>query len=744
MSSASRITPSQITSPKVITDDLQIGNQTIVGITSDPMSQAPDLLPSTMALSIAVTQLRDEMSGLVNPDGPGFTDPIVDPQFTDNTVDPDLGWSIRGWTTDMTGTYITNAVSGGYDPDNYLRVPAGKFTVAGTYFIVLTVPEIHGKIEVFQNSTSLGEVTQTGSHAFGVKINNPTAEEVTIVASDIPSGQRIRLTEGLVVGVPDLLAAYVEFKVVNVIRGLELVLDSDLQQAIAEHVAAADPHVQYYRKTDALIDRKANRSLPSYRAAAFSSSWLRAPLTFRTARLCHAEKGPYDQASGRISSTVSPTSPISDAVDAAMLESVRMAFFPEEFLTTLVYKLHETRAISAIDLYLDTASTRGITQVTIVAGSTTRTETIVPTGNHHTVTITFSSIAVTDTVIIIVDSLSSTGGVLAQYALGFDIVFGDVPSGIAVLRPSFTGVSGSAGGAVTVSTVASTAISLLGLPYDKPYGISLVNNSQIVVDAVPPQYSLDGLYAYPLRELIHSESAYYGETEIDAPNDDYPFDSPYEIYLTDRIEERFSSEGLILTHEYPNPVPLREIAIHLSNAEYLDDIVLAVTKSGGTVSSYTRTQFSVSAHQDGSATFRLILPENFGTSTRVELSLVPLTGEAIGIDHIDLGLAVASYDHGTCRWSDGSTRVFLGTIIPLLTGRCAIVPAPADGGVSLTVSGGERTPFGTVVRMPNPFRHTAIDISPNKEVFGMKITPDTISCITAAEGVFTFDLTSRV
>lgn len=197
-----KLSRTNVESPKVKTNSIVLGERDIHGITDDFNASSPDLIPSSYALSMAIGSLIQKInesqgsSGVSGSSDAVLSASIVSTSFISVADDTLLGWRRNGWVSDavLGDIYLRNVT--GTTPTNSLAVPADRFQKSGKYLFILNVKEINGTLTVRKTDGSIiGTITTVGSHAFVFENDITYSNEIYITVTGLPVSKSIVLTE---------------------------------------------------------------------------------------------------------------------------------------------------------------------------------------------------------------------------------------------------------------------------------------------------------------------------------------------------------------------------------------------------------------------------------------------------------------------------------------------------------------------------------------------------------------------
>lgn len=190
----STVLPEQISTPKVLTGELQfLDGSKAEGISQDYTSNTYTTLPSSFALFEGLNRLQKNLNAL-DPDHNFYKDnsvvtlPLIDPNFSQSEEIP---WKIKGWMV-VDGQAVYEGVG---NNENYLRIPTDVFTFPSYYHLNVVVNRLDsGYVRVYDHLNRLVlEVDQTGEYNVEMFIGEPDVTTLRITAEDVFSGDIVRI-----------------------------------------------------------------------------------------------------------------------------------------------------------------------------------------------------------------------------------------------------------------------------------------------------------------------------------------------------------------------------------------------------------------------------------------------------------------------------------------------------------------------------------------------------------------------
>lgn len=740
MASGTMITTRGVVSPNLRSNGIDLNGIRVDHVTANHKDRSPNKVPLSQALYDGLADLQRQINLISGDDDTDavFTKNLVSPSFKTTAEDADLGWSISGGYT-RPGLYLTlyhNPVIG-FDPNNQIRVPTGRYEKAGRHFLHVNIPHVQGQIQVLLNGLVISTINQPGSHSVGFTITNPYTDELLIRCTAIPQGGSCEFASAYVVGVKPELTDYITHMIENALASDTIswvdreTLDraiAAIEQRISDHESAANPHSQYVLRSE-LPDLNADDTIVSAPMATIAVDRDRTPLPqyIQHQQLTHLSMSAYDPVSGIIETTVNPITEGSlvNAISGHRPPSLRHAYFDNELDSpTLTYTYHLPTPITHITLHIHTPGAVKVTSATITVNDSDSEQSIIvatedtgsapydivveiPDGFYKTITIT---------------DITTTEGA-GDYGIGFSAThYEDANIGFKI-RDLI--VYQAHGERYTTPVIPVSTATLLN---DHTYALALEGeNMTPVLHSIAPAYNTAGdPYAYPLRVDITS-TRFGSETWESNGSSIMPGSMVAAANIT-RTFLGFEDIGrvAVILNDFPVGASL-EITLEGSLGAIKvysthPDAVNPLTK---TVDRLTNATVISIPHD---------VKDSFGTVRDIRVSILsPII--QVKIVALDIGFKVPYYDTNTNRWSDGIPRKLLGRVNKTPTGLIDFTPVPLKKSIELLVNGYAPAGFWVPYMLPNPFFTTGIEVYPNHPIGDLKISPEVIQFVPARDGV---------
>lgn len=723
----STITNTGVSTSQLIVDSVIIGGSQVTGVTSSPNTTDAQKLVTGQALYVAVTQLQQEIAATAGTDSDRFTDTLVSRTFDSVDTDPVTGWEILGWTVGITGARLDGDIT---TPANYLRVPAARLPEEGRYFAMVTIPELTGgELTVRLNGIDLAVFDQPGSFAVSFVSEAPQFDVVDIVARNLLPTKTIRIATAYLVGVPPVLADYVIHQIDAKIAQLEILDQTALDAAFSAHTGAVDPHTQYLLRNEGKTHLKGNRVYSPLRSAIVpAEDWISAPVILRASKLLHSVDGPFDIASGNITSTIPSMNDLYLSVRNGLPVSSRQALFSDASLTTIRYMFIESRLVSGVTLYINKTLSRNINAVSVSVGSFSTIVDMSGYSGFTTVTVPVTPSTQTNSVSISVDSIGAVGGTNGTYAIGFDVQFADTFNNDVVLRYAFAGVAGSPQGPSFVETTLSLPLSIVGVIPGHEYALYLLNSTVLSLGVIPHTYTRSAdVVGYPLADRTTDDPIYYG-----APSASRTImDNLWEMYQ-DRDTPVDISAATVFSHTFVVANRLSSVTVRYDDAAPVSNLTVSLVSDTGVTSTISSLAIIRSSYP-GYDQDHVDLSGIVSNTTTIHVSFTPKAGQMIGVQRIDIGFPVKGYDPQSRKWSDAVTRTFLGRLTPLADSRYQFIPVAWGDSISVPVNGLSELELAETYTVPNPFGHSEVRVDPSEDVMDIRVSSRWIYVTAASQ-----------
>ena len=207
---ASTMTPSTVMSPSMQTRQVILNNRSVERITDYPYETSTHSLPTSRALYDAITKLAIDIEA-IDPNHNFLQDNAVITQallpITFST-DSNHEWEYSNWIlVDGELKYTNNGI------DNVIRIPTSANTTTGAYFLSINITRLDsGALSVIDTKGHiLASFTTPGVKYVQVKLENPSAESITIVAERTYPSEVISISGISYYKVTDRFIEYLEY-----------------------------------------------------------------------------------------------------------------------------------------------------------------------------------------------------------------------------------------------------------------------------------------------------------------------------------------------------------------------------------------------------------------------------------------------------------------------------------------------------------------------------------------------------
>ena len=187
------------TTPELITDsvktkELILDSKKVTSISDDFEDTDPKTIPTMFAMQRLEDYLQEQITRnskdieLINI-SPVISDPIISPNFTAFS-----DWQHTNFWLGAGRAEYVNSNNNQNTPQATLRIPLGKFTNQGTYFIYVVLSDItsQGKIEVTDHTQTVYKtLEQIGEYRFTVDVEDPNQFFLEFRVSNIPASGRV-------------------------------------------------------------------------------------------------------------------------------------------------------------------------------------------------------------------------------------------------------------------------------------------------------------------------------------------------------------------------------------------------------------------------------------------------------------------------------------------------------------------------------------------------------------------------
>ena len=206
---SSTLTPGQVQTKTVITEKIEIQEDTLTGISQDYLDTGTTEVPSSKALYEAFFRLQDNIEK-VDPlkklliDTTVITLPLLPTSFDYN----DTSWDYNHWYIDR-----EKIVYNGIYEDNYIKINPTDFTYPGTYFLCIKISSIDsGYLQVLNGTNDiLATYIDKGSQYLQVDFVNTDAQSLIIKAVDTRKDNKIKIDSIGIYRVTERLQDYLDY-----------------------------------------------------------------------------------------------------------------------------------------------------------------------------------------------------------------------------------------------------------------------------------------------------------------------------------------------------------------------------------------------------------------------------------------------------------------------------------------------------------------------------------------------------
>ena len=756
--------------PVIQTSALTIGSATVTGISNDPTNGSSTNLTTAAALSQAVgtmtayvnTSIQNFLTGM---DGEVvITQSLVDASFATTTADPTLGWLITNWTIASGVASISNSAS---FTNNALAIPVGRYPNAGYYLLSFTVSAAAGTLQIVQNGTVIDSITAAGSYQYLVNITNALTDNVSFVASNVPSGATLSLTTPSLNGISSDLYNFVDSMIAQISGNVtQADVNTSINDALAAHLAATNPHkitvaligaapaIHYHPQyalitdipslapTKPFLPNKVLTSMPAYVPDIISGGMdLYLSTTLKTAALFHNSASNYDITSGYLTSTIAPaTGVLIDAIPSLVGTSATpTAVFnlnpTGTVALTLTYRLVRPRSIASVTVYSQNNTSSSpvlynITNANVIVGTTTNAVVIPAATGMSSATTTFADV-VTDTIVVTATGYSNTTNALYDFTMGFSATFSDIGTiagdHIAISGDTVVSLNYSAD-TTSLAAGADLSVNTASVVAGHNYYVALRTDDGVTpvaeLFATPPNLDMNRqTYVYSLAEMTGTPDPYYGAVTVAGLSS-----SALSIYTNSPHYTKTPTSYLAATantvsiaHEFNYDQVIDHIQILLPNTlasgyAYPATATLVLNTTTGSQTIPLTINLSdtsiVNAASAGSnaivATLGLAIESgsllSYGTISGYTLTLTTSSGSTLlALNSVNVGISCIAYDNTNNTWSDGVVRTFVGSFQSNSSGFYTVSPMPVGDECRIPLNNLNPTTFYSQYAVPNPF-----------------------------------------
>ncbi len=726
--------------PNLYVDTIILRNRVISGISNTYTDRDETKIPSSLALAIAVDEVRQQIEDITTV-STLISNSLVSDVWNSETIDPIKGWTYTSEYTVVNGQLTASGST--VTSNNKVSVPPGRFFAAGTYYLNITGVTVPCTVTVKLDNTILGQFNTAGSHGFVVRVANQNST-LSFSVDNLNSSDTVVLGSVYLIHVNKTLNDYITdlvallfdeggtgYVTVNQLNNAIINLQNQIATAINSHESDLDPHSQYLLRNE-LTSALTPGVISGFELSKKISDLAPQPILVKTQYLSHRSEN-LDPFSGVITSTVEPIEPLYNAITAYTPTPDRTTLFSAASgKPIMTYKLPNDRVFSRFYIYVDRPS--GVTSYVDTLKVTIGT--FVYTFNVTPVRVNFPNQAFTMDVAvpnvtaneITVEVLTLAGSNSGNFAIGFGAQYSDASLITIPTDISFTGCE-TAGvvnkytllsdlSVSTLNTVVGASHPLALKHTGAGFAIEALDQVPSVVDQHTPR-----VYAYPLESVTFPDNRYGSSTTFGISNINTLYTNTPETSI------QASSNNITINHVFPGSFTIKSISFTVNEVLgqiTTDSYTIVVNTSTGNLN-YTKTgpTYKLTTTQSldlQKTTFSTgILPD--GTLV-TGFSIVATTTANRKFNSIVAAFDNLVYDADSGLWSDGAQRVLLGWVEKPSTNRILFNTAITKDFVDLMIPSSTTSTY----HIPNPGFKEDVSIDVLKgEGLVLSITPETIS-----------------
>lgn len=492
----------------------------------------------------------------------------------------------------------------------------------------------------------------------------------------------------------------------------------DVGAAAAEH-----SHDEYVRKVDLPSLANIKAATPSTMTASpvgkqpsFIAGYhvgTGVPLSIYSKRLNHTSRHAYDPHAGILYTNFFPvdwnivSTHGDNGARAAIIDNT--ADF-KSMARKIVYELHQPRQISQITIYKD--------QTAAVAAHPPSVTLFIDETSYGSFTLDILDTEMSRAIRLSPVVASKVTFVLAhnttaeQIGFGFDLEFGDVPTGYDYMVPVGVGVNveDDLGIAVIAPTLAVLPFNLPSvITEDHDYTVTLLADDEkvlsVAVEELPPTFDGRGFMAMS-DEFESNTHPYFGSI---VPG--VGFVDPtkaYQLYNSNTPHQQSTDNTLSFSHAF-------RVAMNVKAVRLLFDDVTKLASHLKVVGRISATETIVLHDKDcdNLASINEVVEISADVSRAIigfEVTLTTTAGKTIVLDGCDVVFCVPSYSVTEQKWSDNARRIVIGKIVKFGYGYRIVATAISNNGATIPVNNYDKTSHAKTYRIYNPYYTRNIEV----------------------------------